>query len=340
MRLVVLKAKIRAIYQLPGLLSVYRENEVLKDDFAHLGDIVKPGAKLIFRYDPTVAVASGGFAEGGSALGRAFAQDGTAAGGTACGGEGLAADALGGMGMGGNFFGERALGPNFGSPLGIGIGGPAYPASGVGYGPAARGEVVSLAQWPPFSVNDIDKAIQDILKPHELTVQPTIASTNENALAGDAAPQALSVPETAEENNVDLHEEPTTGQEDGEDVEEHNRQRKLMIPPRLLNRDAGKQPEIARLMSLDPPVPAELERQADEEPPKSALLTTLVMTDSDQKLEELNHPQISPRGAKSHDASGERAALSPPPVPKGFIRQLDDGRFCVKTRSVSHARDS
>ena len=323
MRLLFLKDKIQAIYQLPGLLSVYRDSEVLEDEFAHLGDIIKPGVKLIFRYDPTVAVASGGFAKGAiPAFGQVIAE--------------------GGMAMGGNVeLGTlRALRPNFGSPLGIGIGGSAYPASGVGYGPAARGEVVSLAQWPPSTVNDIDKAIQDILKPQELTVQPTIASTNDNAPAGDAAPQALSVPETAEENNVDLHEKPTTGQEDGEDVEEHNRQSKLMAPPRLLDRDAGKQPEIARLMSLDPPVPAELERQADEEPPKSALPTTLVMTDSDQKLEELNHPQISPRGAKSHYASGERAALSPPPVPKGFIRQLDDGRFCVKTRNVSHARDS
>jgi hypothetical protein len=160
-----------------------------------------------------------------------------------------------------------------------------------------------------------------------------------NAPAGDAAPQAFSVPETAEESNVDLHEESTTGQEDGEGVEEHNRQSKLVTPPRLLDRDAGKQPETTRLMSLIPPVPADLERQADEEPPKPALPTMPVMTDSDP-LEELNHPQVSPRGAKSHDASGERAALSPPPVPKGFIRQLDDGHFCVKRRNVSHARDS
>jgi hypothetical protein len=61
--LVFLKGKIKAKYSLPGEVSVERGDtgELLTNDYAHLGDIIKPNATtLVFRYDTTVSVAGGG----------------------------------------------------------------------------------------------------------------------------------------------------------------------------------------------------------------------------------------------------------------------------------------
>jgi len=107
--LVFLKGKIKAKYSLPGEVSVERGDtgELLTDDHAHLGDIIKPNSKtLVFRYDANVSVAGGGWAEGGVATGP-FAQAGGAFG---AGGEINEDGAQGGDSQGGFGRGEKAKG--------------------------------------------------------------------------------------------------------------------------------------------------------------------------------------------------------------------------------------
>jgi len=95
-------------------------------------------------------------------------------------------------------------------------------------------------------------------------------------------------------------------------VDEDNCQSKtrlasLITPSSLRERDAGEQPETPPLMSLVPPVPGELERQPEERPEPA------------RQVGELNHPETSPRGAKSHDEDSGGLAYPPRPVPsEGF----------------------
>jgi hypothetical protein len=114
------KGKIETKYNLPGEVFVYRNNERLTNDYAYLGDIVKPNTKLIFIYDSTVAVGKGGFGEGGQAEGNLAIADGGLGMGGVFGEKGP----QGGDGAGGDAWGDKAKG-------GMGQGGIANDAKGV-----------------------------------------------------------------------------------------------------------------------------------------------------------------------------------------------------------------
>jgi hypothetical protein len=114
------KGKLANKHSLPGDLSVFRDKERLTNDFAYLGDIVKPNTNLIFTFDSTVAVAKGGFGEGALAVGGVVIAEG----GIGMGGVFDGNDLQGGDGFGGNGWGDLAKG-------GMGIGGIGNDENGV-----------------------------------------------------------------------------------------------------------------------------------------------------------------------------------------------------------------
>lgn len=94
---------VQAEYRLEGLVTIYHCGRKLNDPEVQLGKIFRANTSepLVFRCDRRQAVASGGFAKGGTAFsngGNASAKGGAATGGQ-CWPDGLV---MGGSGTGGN----------------------------------------------------------------------------------------------------------------------------------------------------------------------------------------------------------------------------------------------